>query len=363
MKTILKASLTSMMLTSVAFGAVATMATFASVDVAYAKSGKSSDKSDNGRGNSSEARSNKGNSGNKSASRGASNRGADHPSTKLIGKEKRAAKAMALVTAEGSTKAAKGKKTVDGAFHPSELGNMNGALNANINAVLAHIRNGNGNGPVGHVAVLAVATANAEGGQETLDRAALFEALEAGSYESVEDYYVALDGTPGIDPIEAIDLAEDQEQAAIDAGFGSYDDYLDQRETTFADPDDGIDSALETLGYDVEGRDEAPVDLALDPTDPSVGEAADDLADEMAAEQSILAYWNKNPGGDADPATGLTADEEQLLNDLRARFSEEDQIAIKNAVEEVDLETVEDEVDVCTEVDGVCEAEDDLAAL
>ena len=48
-------------------------------------------------------------------------------------------------------------------MHPSELGNMNGALNANINAVLAHIRNGNTNGPIGHLAALAIADAELAG--------------------------------------------------------------------------------------------------------------------------------------------------------------------------------------------------------
>lgn len=45
-----------------------------------------------------------------------------------------------------------------GDLRPNELGKMNGALNANINAVLAHIRNGQTtNGPVGLLAGLAVA--------------------------------------------------------------------------------------------------------------------------------------------------------------------------------------------------------------
>jgi hypothetical protein len=77
------------------------------------------------------------------------------------------------------------------------LGNINGALTANINAALAHMRNGNENGPVGHVAALAAATASAEGGQVLLDRAALFDLLANSSCGSGEEYYSAIDGTTG----------------------------------------------------------------------------------------------------------------------------------------------------------------------
>ena len=89
------------------------------------------------------------------------------------------------------------KKTEDGAFHSSALGNINGALNANINAVLSHMRNGNENRPVGDVAALAAASASAEGGQVLLDRAALFDVLANSSCGSVEEYYSAIDGTTG----------------------------------------------------------------------------------------------------------------------------------------------------------------------
>lgn len=65
--------------------------------------------------------------------------------------------------AEGEVTLAKGKPAVEeGALRPNELGKMNGAMNANINAVLAHIRNGQmSNGPVGLLAGYAVATATA----------------------------------------------------------------------------------------------------------------------------------------------------------------------------------------------------------
>ena len=42
-------------------------------------------------------------------------------------------------------------------MHPSNLGKMNGPLNANVNALIAHVKNGNTNGPIGGMAALAVA--------------------------------------------------------------------------------------------------------------------------------------------------------------------------------------------------------------
>lgn len=332
MKSVLKASLTTLLMTSVSIGMIATVTTFASADVSYAKSENAGNKSDNGRGNSGKEHgksASKGKSGEKkAASRGKSSGGLDTFFNKLTGRDKRSAKSSAPAKVEqspGQVKAMKGKRAAEGNFHPSELGNMNGALNANINAVLAHIRNGNTNGPVGHVAALVAARASTEGDRTTADRAALFVALEEAGYDTVDDYYLALDG---VDPVAR---------------------------------DEKLDSAIMALGYSVEDREDVPEEVALDPTDPLAEQALGDLDAVKLAEQNILAYWNKNPGGEVDAETGLTADEALLLEDLRARFSDEDLAAIKDAVDETAIEPVE-EGEVCAETDAVCD-DDDLASL
>jgi hypothetical protein len=323
MKSTLKASFTAIMMTSVAIGAVATIGTLSSADAAYAKSENSGKKSEKSRGRSSEARENKGRSGEKSASRDTSSGGAEALFRKLIGQEKKAAKPSASSERAQPAQASKSKKA-DRTFHPSQLGNMNGAMNANINAVLAHIRNGNGSGPVGHVAAWVAAATRPESDQLILNRVALFNALDSSDdYKSVEEYYTALEGG--------------------------------------AESDDSIDTALMALGYDVTNWGDAPANLALDPADPFASGANESLVAEKEAERRLLAYWNKNPGGDVNDGTALTDAEEGLLVELRARFSEADLAAIKDALPEEETGVSDDE-DACDGLDEACE-EDDLASL
>ena len=94
-------------------------------------------------------------------------------------------------------------------------GKMNGALHANINAVLAHIRNGQiENGPVGLLAGLAVADVTAAeltaAATEVLTLAEGFTALETElatqGFATVEDYLAAVaDGTATPEQIAALD--------------------------------------------------------------------------------------------------------------------------------------------------------------
>ena len=172
MKYSMKATLTAVMLSSVALVPAAAVSLMATADVAYAKSDKAG-----GNGNGNGNAGNRGNSGNngksgdraaksngksgdkKSASRGAS-KSLKSMIRSVTGQDKKATKRRS----SGKVRLAKTDP-----MHPSNLGNMNGALNANINAVLAHIVNGNTNGPVGHLAALAVANVNAEGAQEIVD--------------------------------------------------------------------------------------------------------------------------------------------------------------------------------------------------
>lgn len=365
MKTPLKATLAALVMSSVAIGAIATAATIVSVEPAVAKSEKASGNSESNRGKSEKARSKfseRGRPSERSTSSGKSGRGIEGFFEKLTGQDRRTVNAQRSAKPAMPQNTAKVDEFENEVLLPSQLGNMNGALNANINAVLAHIRNGNGNGPVGHIATLAAASAAADGAQEVLDRAALFDAIESAGYENLEAYYSALEGTRG-DPINMeIELAENRDEAAVEYGYLSYEDYLGLLEVPGADPDDGIDNALKNLGVDIVDRGDPPADLALDSSDPSVASAEEALLDEAAAEERILAYWNKNPGGEPDPDSGLTTDEERLLTELRNRFSADDLVAIKEAVDATSPEHSVNE-EACDESDDLCQPEKEVVIL
>jgi hypothetical protein len=226
-------------------------------------------------------------------------------------------------------------------MHPSELGNMNGALNANMNAVLAHIRNGNTNGPVGHLAALAVANAGAEGAQDIVDLAAKFQALddallnpEGTPFASLEEYLAALEGTPGVsnEAIDAklqelADLPEGEDDATLiaelndlleGAGYGGegYEgedplaDYLADKEgVPGIEPVGPIEDALAAL-RDSEGM------IPEEPDPEAVAEAEEAIGEKGAAESSILAYWNKND----DNPEEITEAEQALLDKLYDRL-------------------------------------------
>jgi sugar phosphate isomerase/epimerase len=217
-------------------------------------------------------------------------------------------------------------------MHPSELGNMNGALNANINAVLAHIRNGNTNGPVGGLAGLAVADTAYFEAERTVNEGTLAGLLEDNGYESVQDYYDALDADPA--------MARNAE----------------------------IDDAIAALGSDPVL--EEPYEFTP-PTDEELAEAEAALPElaeaQAAAENNMLSLWNKN--GDANPDE-LTPEEEALLDDLRGRLVgyetdiEQAVIDRESGVISEDPELEEDEA-FCEDIDG-CEAPEDgedLAAV
>lgn len=360
MRTPFKTTLAALAVSSLSLSAAATVTTFATTDAVFAKSDKSNSRSSEGRGYSSEARGKSGSKGKSTHSTRAHGKsGAQSKNSvesffaKFTGKDNRPA---------NLERNAKSAKNDEATFHPSELGNMNGALNANVNAVLAHIRNGNGNGPVGHIAVLAAASASADGAQDVLDRAALFDAIQSSEYDSLEEYYQALEGVPG-NPVDSdIEGADDKDLAAIDAGFASYDDYLSQLAVPPAEPDEDIDQALSKLGVDVIERGDAPADLALDSSDPLVIDAQNNLASEKEAEDGILAYWNKNPGGDVDPETGRTEAESQLLTELRERFTEEEKTAIQETVLAVSTDSDEG-VDGCDADEELCLPDDEVVLV
>lgn len=200
-------------------------------------------------------------------------------------------------------------------LHPSQIGSMNGALHANINAVAAHIRNGNTNGPVGALAALAVARTNATGAQAVIDAAGAYAILE-------QDLADAVSGSeyPSLDAYLAA------KQAAGDA----------------FETDGSIESALAALAA-------APPP----PTDPEMVAAQTALAAETTAEEGIFAAWNKS-----DEAT--IEEQQALLTALRDRIDAESE-AISDAIEAAGVSS---EPDVAGETDLIDEElpEEELAS-
>jgi hypothetical protein len=212
-------------------------------------------------------------------------------------------------------------------MHPRELGNMNGALNANINAVLAHIRNGNTNGPVGGFAALAVADAAfaSVDGDRVLKEEALADLLDKAGYDSVREYQEAL--VSDKDPAEEI-------------------------------PE--LDAAIEALGDDVNVEDSW---TTWRPDPDSVIAAQEAFDDRVAAEAGLLSTWNKNLDADPDLVTDA---EQQLLDDLRDRLGgheAEIEQAMIDAEARTGSEFPEDEEGAaCEGVDGCEEPAPELAS-
>ena len=248
--------------------------------------------------------------------------------------KKAAAKPAPKVKAASKKPAAKPAKLIAG-MRPNQLGSMNGPLHANINAVLAHIRNGNTNGPIGAYAALAsadysfAATGTSLTAQEVISLDIQFEALNSAlslyGYTSVTDYYDALNP----ETIEEIEILLDEDgnvipgnEALLDAAilaspYETLDAY--QTATTPAPQIEAIDSAIEVLGGDADTLTDV---TAVAPTEEQV------LAAEgvVEAESGMLNTWNK-----LDEAT----DEQKaaLLEQLRLQL-EDDTDAIASAVEE-----------------------------
>ncbi|MCZ8334282.1 MAG: hypothetical protein O9328_08475 [Rhodobacteraceae bacterium] len=205
-----------------------------------------------------------------------------------------------------------------------DLGNMNGAMNANINAVLAHIRNGNYNGPVGAVAGLAAADAQA-GDLDSADVLARAEAWESWRGTAVNllgaDYPTVLDAY----------VADRAEYDAYQTALGTWNTANEAYQAALADP------AVAPEDAEALNPGPAPMEVVFQPDDgieallagqPVVTEPTPeelDLVNAVSdAEAAVLALWNKNPN-DVD---GMSAEEQALLDQLRARFSASDLEAI-----------------------------------
>lgn len=239
-----------------------------------------------------------GNGGGKGGGNGGGNGGG-----KSEGKGKSDAKAKAAKTEKKANPAAtkvkpakaKVKTAVEGELAPNELGKMNGALHANINAVLAHIRNGQTtNGPVGLLAGLALADAAAAeaaaAAAETTELEAEFKALDdaiaANGYNTLADY------TPGtvteiddlIKGLEGKTRPTAEELAAAEAAEAEAKQGVTDAETAIGDAwnkDGDLDTLLGQLRERLAADQEA-IDAAIAESQPE-----DDMAEVVPEEEVV----------------------------------------------------------------------------
>lgn len=383
----LKGPLAAAMLSSLAIVPASTVAFLGSADVAVAKSEKSS----GGGGGKSNGAQSSGKSNGKSGSAGAK---AEKKSASSGGSKARGHggldKFVSKLTGKDKTKPAKSKSAVGSAkvaltgpkerpikdlMHPSNLGKMNGPLHANVNALIAHVKNGNTNGPIGGMAALAVAGYAAEGAEDTLslytDFAELDRLLTENGYigedgdPDLQAYLDALQDMPPNPLIDDIELAivgdTDARFSLEDAlktennmvqDFATVDDYIAWRDgSPGATPIDGAD----TLITDLEGQ-ERPGDEEVDFANQVIG-------DRTAAEDYMLSIWNKGDGDD----TMRSEAENELLTILYDRIAADGE-TLDSAIEEhADLPEppapdADEEVAECSADDTDCTVDEEIAS-
>ena len=401
----LKAPFAAILLSSVALVPATTVAFVATADVAVAKSdnaggggkGNSGGKSGNAKssgskgGSSAKATTSGSKGGGKSGGGATASRGhggLDDLFNKITGKGKTKSANVKRNTASGSAKVAGAtpkQRPEKGDMHASSLGKMNGALNANVNAIIAHVKNGNTNGPIGGMAALAVAGYAAEGAAETIALAEEFAALDQALIDAgfVDDegapdlqaYLDSLEGVEGQGEITAIEEAIAGEEGAptleealsgevnMVQDFETLEDYLAYRDgTAGAAPIDAIDTPL------------IATDGLERPSDEDLEYAAERIDDRTEAEDYMLSIWNKGDGAEfTEGEERVRTDAEIALLDALYDRLDADGEVLSSAIEEYadlpeapmeDEPVVEDEVTECTGGDPDCVvAEEEVAAV
>jgi len=393
----LKAPLTALMLSSVAMVPAATVAYVATADIAAAKSDNAGGSGGRGGGKSSSSNSkasgSKGKSGTKSASSGGSSQrgqgGLAGFLDKLTGKDRAAASKTKATSSGGAAKVAavspEEPPSID-LMLPKNLGKMNGPMHASINAVMAHIKNGNTNGPMGAFAALAVAGANADGAQ---DLATLQNEIDKSNYETLEAYFAARQGEEKIEPNASIEGAltaiaeapaeapgEQPDLAVLQVGLDEalkvagytgtnpLADYeKDKAGTPPVEPITELDAAIVALGGTVVDPDDVSSAYTKPMvTDEELAGAEGDLQAQFDAELAMLEHWNKNP--DTNPEA-ISDEERAILKKLYDRlepFAEE--IGALLPEEEVIEEDLGEGVETtgCEAEAAECLVEEEIAA-
>lgn len=349
-----KATLTTVLLSSVALVPAATIAVVATADAAHAKSENAGGKGGNKGGKSLNAK-----------SKSDAKRGGGKTKTRRSGKDP-VGKFLRKVT--GQEKRASRTAKIKDPMHPSNLGKMNGPLNANVNALIAHVKNGNTNGPIGGMAALAVAGYAAEGAAETIALNEQFEMLDtllvdngyvdAEGNADLQSYLDALEDGEPMGEIEAIEEALSSmdspyslEEALLEENNGERDFASIEEYETWRDGVAPIEGA-DTLITDLEGQER--------PSEEDLEYAGERLADQTAAEDYMLSIWNKGDGDD----TMRSGEEELLLEALYERI-ETDGDTLDAAIEEyADLPEppMEGEIATCELEEGCEEGEEMVVA-
>lgn len=236
----------------------------------------------------------------KASERGKSSGGKSTAGSKAKSEKKKkqagaaASKSKSASKAASKTSKAKQADVVEASTRPKarDMGKMNGALNANINAVLAHIRNGNLNGPVGLLAGLAIADANAASAE-----------AKATEMQALADAHDAL-----TEELKSLDITLDEYLAGEDENgpLALTQEEIDRMEGLIADAG-GLNAAGDGLATT------RPEDAEIEAAKTEATESGQAVAD---AESAIIDAWNKE------------GDEEALLTALRDRLEgHEDEIA------------------------------------
>lgn len=349
----LKIALTATILSSVAIVPATVVGYVASADMAYAKSdqaggkGKSNNTKSSGKtarsGNNEKGNSRlkvKGNSGKELASHGSgsgnrgfkgfqndmkqagnevrglfrkltgqkpiSNQKSAASGHKFKGAGPKEAKIATTVPSEGDTHPTETEYFDKASLPKKKRGNMNGALNANENAIAAMLRNGNTNGPVALMASYVYGRAITADAIEDLGP-------EAEDYIALNKYLI--------------------KEGFVDEGVPDLDAYLNS---------DREIKEIENILDDLSDFDE---DLYSE-----VNDRTQDLTAAHSAQDDLVAYWNK---GDA-----ATKEEEQALRDLleHRAIEVEGTGVVSDALPDLDEEELGNENDV---VNNPCDAGED----
>ncbi len=365
----IKASLTAILLSSVSLVPAATIALFATTDIVAAKSDNAGGKGGgNGGGNKG------GNSASaKSKSKATASGGGKSKSTSRKKRNDPVGNFLRKVTGQDKKKSRVAKAAPARAkdpMHPSNFGKMNGPLNANVNALIAHVKNGNTNGPIGGMAALAVAGYAAEGAEDTLALAEKFAELDQtlidnGYFDDegnpdLQAYLDDLEPVPGNGINETIESSLSGDVGALpieDAlraennnvqDFASVEEYEAWRDgTDGAEPIADVENLLTNIG-DQER-----------PGDDEIDYANDRIEDRTSAEDYMLSIWNKGDGDD----TMRSSAEDDLIQTLYDRI-ESDGSVLTDAIEEhADLpEPPMDDTASCDLEEGCDEIDDDVVA-
>lgn len=345
-----KTTLSAAMISSIALGSAATVTIVMTPDEAYAQSAKGQEKG-KGRNDRSAKTKTKGKSGEKLASRGRGGQGLGGLKKDLRSVGRDAKGLLNKLRGRETRKAHAGwsKDTI----HPRYLGNMNGALHANENAIAAHIRNGNTNGPVGLMADYVSGRATTAATLETLGGNAV-QYAELNDL-LVENGYVDENGDPDLNAyLDSGDVNDEIYASLEEITRSDQQDLLVENGFVDANGDPDLQAYLDS-GEVIPEIDAASTDANVfdEAFYNDVTAARDDLSAERDAEQALVDYWNK---GDSAPEG--TEDELRAALDERAMELEATD-SVMNALQTEDTLAAN-----CSEATGGCDpAGDDLSVI